>query len=118
MNKIAVKLCANELISAKELLDELLEIKELKLIASDITSESLIPSYLIKTLIYFFLKTSKRSDFNFCREFQDGQTVGEESKVYVGHELHRAATKPVRSHENQSASTAAVCEPEFYMIKN
>jgi len=60
MNKIAAKLCANELISAKELLDELLEIKELKLITSDTTSESLIPSYLIKTLIYFFLKTSKK----------------------------------------------------------
>ena len=67
MNKIAVKLCANELLSAKELLDELLEIKELKLITSDITSDSLIPSYLIKTLIYFFLKTSK-SFFNFFLE--------------------------------------------------
>ena len=89
MNKIAVKLCANELLSAKELLDELLEIKELKLITSDITSDSLIPSYLIKTLIYFFLKTSK-SFFNFFfREFQDGKTVSEESKVYAGHQLHR-----------------------------
>jgi hypothetical protein len=89
MNKIAVKLCANELISAKELLDELLEIKELKLITSDITSESLIPGYLIKTLIYFFLKTSKSLGINLCREFQDGETASEESEVHAGYQLHR-----------------------------
>ena len=35
MNKIAVRLCANDLVSAKELLDEFLELKELKLMTSD-----------------------------------------------------------------------------------
>ena len=35
MNKIAVRLCANDLVSAKELLDEFLEFKELKLMTSD-----------------------------------------------------------------------------------
>lgn len=64
MNKVAIKLCANELLSAKELLDELLECKELKLVTSDTSSEGMLPNYLIKTLIYFFLRTSKIPPFN------------------------------------------------------
>ena len=64
MNKVAIKLCANELLSAKELLDELLECKELKLVTSDTSSEGMLPNYLINTLIYYFLRTSKIPQFN------------------------------------------------------
>jgi hypothetical protein len=35
MNKAAIKLCANDLIGAKEALDELLESQDLKLVTAD-----------------------------------------------------------------------------------
>ena len=52
------------ILSAKELFDELLELKELKLVTSDTSSEGMLPNYLINTLIYYFLRTSKIPQFN------------------------------------------------------
>lgn len=59
VNQAAVKLCANDIIGAKETLDELLTILDVKLVTTENSSDSLLPQYLIHTLIYFFLKTSK-----------------------------------------------------------
>ena len=65
MNKAAVKLCSNDLIGAKEALDELLEISDLKLVGADQTSASILPAHLINILIYFFLRTK---NFKMARQ--------------------------------------------------
>jgi hypothetical protein len=58
-NQAAIKLCSNDILGAKETLDELLAALDLKLVTNLNSSESILPQYLIQILVYFFLKTSK-----------------------------------------------------------
>lgn len=50
---------------AKQILDESLEANELKIITTDSTSASLLPGFLINTLVYFFLRTK---NFKMARQ--------------------------------------------------
>lgn len=65
VNQVAVKLCENDILGAKDQIDEMLTSLDLKLVNSQTTSESLIPQYLIHTLVYFFLKTK---NFQMARQ--------------------------------------------------
>lgn len=62
INQVAVKLCENDILGAKDQIDEMLAALDLKLVIQA-GNNQLIPQYLINTLVYFFLKTSKSSDF-------------------------------------------------------
>lgn len=59
VNQAAVKLCANDILGAKDTLDELMALLDVKLVTTVSSSDSMLPQYLIHTLVYFFLKTSK-----------------------------------------------------------
>lgn len=59
VNQAAVKLCANNILGAKETLDELMTQLDVKLVTTVSSSDSMLPQYLVHTLVYFFLKTSK-----------------------------------------------------------
>lgn len=83
VNQVAVKLCENDILGAKDQIDEMLTSLDLKLVNSQTTSESLIPQYLIHTLVYFFLKTSKLFSFlNLFREFPNGETTNKAPKIH------------------------------------
>lgn len=53
------------MVGAKEALDEALEAGDFKLVTSDATSETMLPAFLISTLVYFFLKTK---NFRMARQ--------------------------------------------------
>lgn len=57
VNIAANKLCSNDILGAKEAIDELLKALDVKLVTPSNTADSLLPLYLQHTLIYFFLKT-------------------------------------------------------------
>jgi hypothetical protein len=59
VNQAAVKLCANDILGAKDTLDELLNQLNVKLVTPVSSSDTILPQFLIHTLVYFFLKTSK-----------------------------------------------------------
>jgi hypothetical protein len=82
LNQIAVKYCANDILGAKDSLDQLLTSLELKLVTFSSSSDQNLPNYIVQTLVYFFLRTSKLPlkkliTFGFYRELQDGETVDE-----------------------------------------
>ena len=58
VNQAAVKLCANDILGAKETLDELLSTLDVKLVTTVSSSDSILPEYLVHILVYFYLKTS------------------------------------------------------------
>jgi hypothetical protein len=83
LNQVSVKLCENDILGAKDQIDELLTSLDIKLVNSQSSSESLIPQYLIHNLVYFFLKTSKtRSPNNPFRKLPDGTTAYETQKIH------------------------------------
>ncbi len=57
INIAANRLCTNDIIGSKEVIDELLKSLDVKLVTPNSTSDSLLPLCLQHTLIYFFLKT-------------------------------------------------------------
>lgn len=59
LNQIAVKYCANDILGAKDSLDQLLTSLELKLVTFSSSSDQNLPNYIVQTLVYFFLRTSK-----------------------------------------------------------
>ncbi len=67
-NQAAIKLCSNDILGAKETLDELLAALDVKLVTNLNSSDSILPQYLIHTLVYFFLKTSKYFISLMCLE--------------------------------------------------
>ena len=75
VNQAAVKLCANDILGAKDTLDELLQVLDVKLVTPVSTSESVLPQYLVHILVYFFLKTSKFFFVIFFRELQNGEVI-------------------------------------------
>ena len=76
VNQAAVKLCANDILGAKDTLDELMTQLDIKLVTNNSSSDSILPQYLIHTLVYFFLKTSKFQLISLIllvnRELQNG----------------------------------------------
>jgi hypothetical protein len=81
VNQAAVKLCANDILGAKDTLDELLSALDVKLVTTVNSSDSILPEYLVHILVYFYLKTSKCLSFvaNCLRELQDGEITDETS---------------------------------------
>ena len=59
MNKAAIMLCQGDIIAAKNQLNELLDDQSLRIIQTEASSDGMIPDYLIKTLVYFLIVTSK-----------------------------------------------------------
>ena len=59
MNKAAIMLCQGDLLAAKNQLNELLEDQNLRVVQTEPTADGMIPDYLIKTLLYFLIVTSK-----------------------------------------------------------
>jgi len=76
VNQAAVKLCANDILGAKDTLYELMTQLDIKLVTNNSSSDSILPQYLIHTLVYFFLKTSKFQLISLIllvnRELQNG----------------------------------------------
>ena len=80
MNKAAIMLCQGDIIAAKTQLNELLDDQNLRIVQTENTSDGMIPDYLIKTLVYFLIVTSKyqtllnlsHHPFLSFREQQDG----------------------------------------------
>ena len=59
MNRTAVLLCSGNYKAAKEELDILLSMSEVKIVTTDVEASKMVPQYLINLLVYFFLRTSK-----------------------------------------------------------
>jgi hypothetical protein len=83
INQVAVKLCENDILGAKDQIDEMLTSLDLNIVNSQSTSESLIPQYLIHTLVYFFLKTSKcvLSHNSLIRKLPNSETTHKAPQV-------------------------------------
>ena len=54
-----MKLCQNDILGAKETIDELLLSMDAKLITPSHSADMMLPQYMIHTIVYFMLKTSK-----------------------------------------------------------
>ena len=78
VNLAGAKLCQNDILGAKETLDELLNSLDVKIVTQDKSGDSMLPAYAIHSLIYLFLKTSKLKLFIhilLVRKLQDGETT-------------------------------------------
>ena len=100
MNKAAIMLCQGDIIAAKNQLNELLDDQSLRIIQTEASSDGMIPDYLIKTLVYFLIVTSKcthpirqtcfSSHLTLYRKQQDGKALDQVSPL-------RARRRPPRA---------------------
>ena len=60
MNKAAILLCKDDLLAAKDQLDELLVDQNLKVVHTESeVGEGLIPDYMVSLVVYFLIVSSK-----------------------------------------------------------
>lgn len=59
INLAGVKLCQNDIIGAKDTIDELLQSLDAKLVTPLHSAAMMLPQHMIHTIVYFMLKTSK-----------------------------------------------------------
>jgi hypothetical protein len=63
INTAAVMLCKGNLVTAKELLEVVLDELEMKVVVNSHESKHILPTYLVSILVYLILKTSKFATF-------------------------------------------------------